>query len=182
MGKYEELSIREVDDVLKQLTEYDERSLVIVGSAFVENGISNLLLKNLKECSSTKRIIEWTFGNKIDIANALNIISEREYHDLIRIKKIRNMFAHVMKVKSLDVKESEDIIKGFTLFNAKIKDLELRDVLTMQVILLGIGLAFRVIVKDNGIIEDVFHGYESYDNFKEMFFDLTGNIGKRIVS
>lgn len=101
MRKREVLTNEVLDDVFKQLDKGDDRSLVIVGGALVENELEGLLEKTLKPSNGTNSIISSTFQAKINTAESVGIISKTEKQDLDTIIKLRNIFAHSLLVKSL---------------------------------------------------------------------------------
>lgn len=117
MRKNEKLTLGDLSDVFDQLRTGDDRSLVIVGGALVENGLESLLKKTLKDSEGTKLIISSTFRAKINTAEAVGIISKDEKQDLNVIIQLRNIFAHRLLVKSFIDKEAAQLIEKFHFYS-----------------------------------------------------------------
>lgn len=163
MSKKENLKTKDFFEVIDQLNNYDDRSLVIVGGAFVESSLTTLIEKNLKKSNGTTKILSSTFSNKIELANSIDIISEREYNDLNCLRNLRNKFAHLMLVKSIDDEEVKLIIRNLTFNQLEHYKEESRELLKMTIVTLGIGLALRDRKLSIDVIErDAYDGFESF--------------------
>lgn len=82
----------------------DDRSCVILFTAYLDNCVTAALLANVvhpSECE--KRLLSETaplgsLSARIDLLRVLGLIDEASYRDLHFIRKIRNQFAHEMRV------------------------------------------------------------------------------------
>lgn len=169
MSKRESLKAKDFFVILDQLNNYDDRSLVIVGGAFVEASLTNLIEKNLKESNGTTKILSSTFSNKIELANSIGIISEREYNDLNCLRNLRNKFAHLMILKSIDDEEVKPMIRNLTFNQLGYYKEDSRKLLKIFIGALGIGLTLRGEKLPNNKIER-----DVYDDF-ELFAKRIGN-------
>jgi hypothetical protein len=85
-----------------ELHDASDRACVIVCAAALETRLEQLITSRLVE-GAAKPLFEGStpplssFAAKIDMAHALGIIAEAETHDLHRIRKMRNAYAHTMK-------------------------------------------------------------------------------------
>lgn len=175
MSKKESLKTKDFFVILDQLNNYDDRSVVIVGGAFVESSLTDLIEKNLKESNGTTKILSSTFSNKIELANSIGIISEREYNDLNCLRNLRNKFAHLMLIKSIDDEEVKPIIRNFTFNQLGDYKEKSRKLLKMVIATLGIGLMLRdKKLTINVIKRDV------YDDF-ELFAKGIGNAVFKLI-
>lgn len=155
--------------ILKILKKYDCRSIAIVGGAYLENSLTELIKRCLCDCESTSKLINGTFYNKIELANALGIISNREYEDLKVIKEVRNRFAHSMLIEDFD----DDIVKcrckKLTLYNSKKND-TLQNLYSKTVIGLACGFSIRKNFNYSRIETD------GYDELKKISTKLFSEI------
>lgn len=86
-----------------------DRSCVIVAAAYVDDTLTLLLESFLTEGSKTENsdIFEnngtlSTFSSKIKLSYRLGLISQYEYRQIEKVRKIRNLFAHQVLINSLD--------------------------------------------------------------------------------
>lgn len=99
--------------IFHALHDADDRTLAIVGTNLVEHQLVLALEKRLRKLSATdhNRLFDGEnsalgrFHAKIQIGYALNLFNLPEYDELMRIKAIRNKFAHRLSVRSFNVPE-----------------------------------------------------------------------------
>lgn len=163
MSKTENLVTKDLFEVIDQLNNYDDRSLVIVGCAFVESSLTDLIEKNLKKSIGTTKILSSSFHNKIELANSLSLISNREYNDLNYLRNLRNKFAHLILIKNIDHNEVKQIISNLTFSKLEFYNDNSKELLKKTFVTLGIGLMLRdrkLLIDE--IERDVYDGFESF--------------------
>jgi hypothetical protein len=104
--KYQE----ESDLVSKELLGESPRASVIVGTAWLDNYINELLLLVLPKDNKIREVFikpRRTFGQRVETAYNLRIISKSEKEGMELIKNIRNKFAHKISASFTD----KDIIE-----------------------------------------------------------------------
>jgi DNA-binding MltR family transcriptional regulator len=98
--------------------ENNERAIVIVGLAYIDDLLLYCLENYFPENSSTvKNILSFrgilgTFNSKVDILYSLGFIDKIVKNDLVKLGEIRNLFAHQIDINFQD----ESIIKVCKLF------------------------------------------------------------------
>ncbi len=120
----------ELWEILQQLFKGDDRTAVIVGSAFIDDVLEQLLRQHFKEAETyalknfpgSKRQVEKSFAStlhdlfgperplgsfkaKIDLCFALGIVGFRGFTDLSTVRRVRNLFAHPI----LDIEKKKPI-------------------------------------------------------------------------
>lgn len=102
-------SIDEASNMRWQLLRHSDTQLVISASALVEREVENFIFFRLK--ITDEQTIEdltgdrgplKTFYEKIELGKALKLYPDEMAHNLHQIRKIRNVFAHSVKILSLD--------------------------------------------------------------------------------
>ena len=88
-------------DILAELDQPSERTMVIVASALLERVLAQSIILRLRPASSGQydklfgdRGPLGTFSNKIDLGFSLGLFGDKSKTDFHRIRKIRNEFAH----------------------------------------------------------------------------------------
>lgn len=85
----------------------DDRSLAIVGAMLIEYKVDEFLLVSIPKYKDLADNKDFTFSLKIQLAKALKIIPSKVFNAIDPIRKIRNGFAHHLKIKTF-----EDYIKS----------------------------------------------------------------------
>ena len=107
------LPIGDWADIVRELTDADDRTKSIVAAAYIENDLALALLARLRllDEAGQKLLFEkehsplGTFSKMIDMGWALNLYDVAVWDDLHRIRKVRNEFAHNLHVRSFDDRE-----------------------------------------------------------------------------
>lgn len=115
-GKFQLKDILQSIKLLEQeINSASDRSCAIVCAAFLDDFLERLLLSFLSTGSSSQNKLLFenngplsTFSAKIILAFRLGLISKKEYENITLVRKIRNAFAHDIKINSFD----EDKIKS----------------------------------------------------------------------
>jgi DNA-binding MltR family transcriptional regulator len=98
-------SSAEMRRVLSELESQPDAQIVLMGAAYLENALYQLLRSRFIEISADeeRRIFDGsgnailgTFSSKIRISRALGLVGEKTYRDLLLFNDIRNAFAHSM--------------------------------------------------------------------------------------
>lgn len=106
-----------VNLLTKLLHEMDDRGLVLSLSAFAEDALGFLLKSFMLHSETTSKLIEGfnaplgTFSARIKAGYALGLITEEQFQDLERLRKIRNEFAHTWKPTDLSKPKILAIVK-----------------------------------------------------------------------
>ena len=157
MSKREELNVSNFFSILRQMSEYDDRSVAIVGGAFAEFGLTELIEHSIE--SKNQHILEKTFGNKIIYAWKSELLSYREYMNLLYIKEVRNTFAHQLKIVRFDDIRVREKSKEHTL--SSLGNLSDKETFKLITITLAIGLSIRSDFEEKKYQqEDVFAKFE----------------------
>jgi len=115
--------LEEMDGLLGSLKQENDRSAAIMSTALLEGMLERIITHRLpnKQPSLVAQLFENAgplsdFHAKILIASALNIIPPPMERELIRIKKIRNIFAHSPSAVSFSTPEiSKEIKRSYLL-------------------------------------------------------------------
>ncbi|MES2753400.1 MAG: hypothetical protein V4659_01915 [Pseudomonadota bacterium] len=103
-----ELSVDDLEAAWDELEESSDRAAAIVGAAFVEEELVQLIQASLVRPSDKAGLfysdgaLFRTFLGRIRAAYALGLIDDPERDDLDRIRDIRNQFAHSLKTLSFE--------------------------------------------------------------------------------
>lgn len=92
------LDIRDLQRLYDTFEGESDRGAAIVGAAYLEARLAELVGAFLTEdATKAKGDLKWpldTFGKRISVAHWMGLTSENEHHDLKKIARIRNRFAH----------------------------------------------------------------------------------------
>lgn len=98
-------------DILAELEAQSDRGVAIVGAALLDAKLEEALrlsfVPGLPE-SELKELVDGpaaplnSFAGKARLAHALGLVGDKSYADLQKIRKVRNRFAHELKVKAFD--------------------------------------------------------------------------------
>lgn len=100
-----------------------DRAIAIILSAIVENHLTILLRLIMRR--DDERVADelfrpsgplGPFGTKIRLAYLLRVVAPETYKDLLVISKIRNAFAHDMRITSFDDQKIADQIKNMHIY------------------------------------------------------------------
>jgi mannitol operon repressor len=92
--------LREFSAFLKELNRESERGAVLIAAAMIDDLLERTILAFLVDHEQTKRLLDGfnaplgTLSARALAAFSLALLSETEYRDCERIRKIRNAFAH----------------------------------------------------------------------------------------
>jgi hypothetical protein len=91
----------------KSLHDLDDRGLVLSLSAFAEDALGSLLKAFMIPSEAASQLLEGfnaplgTFSARIKASYAFGLITKDQFHDLERLRKIRNEFAHTWQPTAL---------------------------------------------------------------------------------
>lgn len=93
--------------VVAHRAEESDRAVAILGASMLEDALESALRRALVEHSVTRGLFGRqgplaTFAAKSDMAFAMGVLSEWEWRDLDRIRRVRNHFAHALRARSFD--------------------------------------------------------------------------------
>jgi|SRR5579862_2560652 len=92
--------LKEFGAFLSVLNKESDRGAVLISATMLEDLLGRSITAFLIDTKETSQLLEGfnaplgTFSSRILAAYSLGIISEREYRECERIRKIRNLFAH----------------------------------------------------------------------------------------
>jgi DNA-binding MltR family transcriptional regulator len=124
------LSYRNQDerDAHAEIEESFDRAAALVSAAFVDERLTAALKARFHQDKKVMKAMFdpggplGSFSAKIDLAFLVGMLSKEAIQDLHIIRKIRNKFAHEMKVKSFDASRVRDLIKDLRVIKqAKIR-------------------------------------------------------------
>lgn len=98
----------------------DDRAFVLVGALIIENGVDELLYSYVPGFKSIIDNWDFTFSLRIELARALRLVPARLLGGADAIRRVRNDFAHDLKIRSLqDLKSSrlESLTSHLSKFN-----------------------------------------------------------------
>jgi mannitol operon repressor len=105
MGWSEDLPhLREFETFLDVLGKESDRGAVLISAVMIDDLLERSILGFLIKCEETKRLLNGfnaplgTLSSRSLAAFALGLLSESEYKECERLRKIRNIFAHDFKV------------------------------------------------------------------------------------
>lgn len=117
----EERVFGKLNRLLKVVNEQKEdRGLVLTLAAFSEEALGRLIEAYLHDEKAAKSLVEGfnaplgSFSTRILAARALGLISEEQYSDLEKLRKIRNEFAHTWDRISLSRASMTDRVSAMT--------------------------------------------------------------------
>ncbi len=95
---------QDTEKLLNELTGNDQRSQCIVGAAWLEAKLSELIASFMVDKGETKNLLEngalQNFGVKINAAYCLGLLTDTQYKNLKLIQDIRNAFAHQIDLRT----------------------------------------------------------------------------------
>jgi|GEM_PF-2652830 len=101
------MDVNRFGSVLEEFASGDDRTAAILGASLVDDSLEQALRFYLRHNEQgVQRLFEegepalGTLSAKIDLCAALGIIGPVTYKDLGRVRKVRNLFAHKMLMKS----------------------------------------------------------------------------------
>lgn len=129
-------SHNEVIDLLGQLKSKDDhasdRAAAIVGATLLEHGLKVIILSDFVKLNKTgtdalfdpeRRGPLSSFSDRIKISYAVDLIGSKARNDLVRVQKIRNLFAHSAAKIHFGLPEISDLCSQFVLIGeAETKD------------------------------------------------------------
>jgi hypothetical protein len=87
--------------IIDELRSQTDRGVAIIGGSIVEGHLRNAVMSRLHPLSNTQRERLFTgfgplssFSAKIEVAFAMGVFGEKSRADLMKVKEIRNDFAH----------------------------------------------------------------------------------------
>lgn len=100
-----------------------DRVIAIIVGAHLDDAMARLLGKHLRGADDKLKAkllasgsgVLGTFTARVDILRALNLITEEKRHELLKIAKIRNVFAHRLTVDTFDHAQIRDHVDGLKL-------------------------------------------------------------------
>jgi len=138
------MSVNRLKELLKQVPSHDDvigmlghlkskddhasdRAAAIVGATLIEHGLKIIILSGFVRLSPTetknlfdadKRGPLGTFGDRIKMSYAMGLIGQKGRNDLVRVQKIRNLFAHSALEVHFDLSEVSEFCGQFELIDA----------------------------------------------------------------
>jgi mannitol operon repressor len=92
--------------VIAELHIQSDRACAIVAASMLENMLETVIVRSMVPGTTDALLGAYaplsTFRGKIDLALAMGLIGKSEAHDLNRVRKIRNSFAHSLEPLSFD--------------------------------------------------------------------------------
>lgn len=116
--------------VLETIEHESDRAIAIVVGSMIESRLQHAILGKIIRANKDveNRMFRpsgplGSFSAKIDMAYMMNLISAEAHLDLVRLKDIRNDFAHDLTISSFENQSVRDRAKNFTLINTHVADL-----------------------------------------------------------
>jgi hypothetical protein len=97
------VTLSDIESAYNELEHGSDRSAAIVGCAFVQHALCLRIISSLK-CTDSEIVEKLyapngplsTFFGQIQLANAMGLIDKKSWGSLETIRRVRNVFAHVM--------------------------------------------------------------------------------------
>lgn len=111
LNPFQKNAVSELEKINKSLRDETERGCVVIGAAFLDEKLEELLSKVTAGSNKQKKSLFdatgplGTFSGKTRIAYCFGLISDEAHHDLNVIRAIRNDFAHLSTSISLRDRE-----------------------------------------------------------------------------
>lgn len=148
----------EFHDFLDEFQEESERAAAVLGGAFLDDQLGELIGRSLAEEEVVEDLLGRTrplssFGARITAAQGLGLITPAEARDLDRVREIRNRFAHRVHGLSFEAPEIADRCRVFECNEERFAALDgfreayptsPRDLFNLAVALLAFYLARRI--------------------------------------
>ena len=119
LGDDPNAAFRDFNQLMGILTDLDQRGLALTLAAFAEESLGTLLAAFLRsETAAAKELLEGfnaplgTLSARIRAAYALGLVTEEQFGDLERLRKIRNAFSHSWKPMSFEAPSIAAHIRG----------------------------------------------------------------------
>ncbi|UFW75200.1 hypothetical protein [Bradyrhizobium sp. WU425] len=101
---------KDLASIFHKLFGGDPRTLAILAASYIETHLVELIVRRLPgiDAEIRKRLFDpirgsvSTFGAKIDLARALNVLTDRGRSSALLVAKVRNSFAHNLRLSSFD--------------------------------------------------------------------------------
>lgn len=106
-----------------QLRNLDERGLILSLAAFAEDSLATLLTAFMLPTEAARQLIDGfnaplgTLSSRIRAAYALGLVTEDQFEDLERLRKIRNAFSHTWKPTSFSDPGISDHVRAINYSN-----------------------------------------------------------------
>ena len=123
MGR-EELTTGDAKEISRELEAQSDRGAAILAAAFIDVHLADVLMyvfrANLSK-DDDKALFDdangplASFSSRIKMAHALGVIGDKTRADLNLIRKVRNEFAHKIKVRSFNEPPISDICRSLQL-------------------------------------------------------------------
>jgi mannitol operon repressor len=119
--------LKHFGEFLEEFNKETERGAALAAAAFIDDLLQRILTAFLLNKSSADKLLSGsaapvgTFSARIAAARALGLISETERHQIELIRKVRNEFAHQVKM-SFDDKKIEGLCSSMTYRAKRYKD------------------------------------------------------------
>jgi len=125
MNGYEPIShsdewFGELNQLIALLDGLDDRGLVLSLAAFAEDALRKLIQSFLIPSNAATSLVDGfnaplgTFSSRSKAAYAMGLLTEVQFEDLERLRKIRNHFAHSWQKTSLDSTATRDIVRNLS--------------------------------------------------------------------
>jgi hypothetical protein len=118
-----------LQQVKEEMLKGSPRAAAVVGCAIVEEHLTHVLKSRMvKDAKVADEMFApgrtfGDFGAKVDLGYLLGLYSKPAYKELTTIKRIRNAFAHQLKLNSFDRDDIRDLCQNLTLSQSKIVNL-----------------------------------------------------------
>lgn len=112
--------------IIKSLETDSDRAVAIIAASMVEARLDGLLLMLFQRNKMVEeRMFQpsgplGSFSSKIDLAFLLNVISRNAHTQLVKIKDVRNLFAHKLNIQGFESPAIRDRIKHLTFVDTHI--------------------------------------------------------------
>jgi len=103
---------------LDHIKEETDRGAVLSGAALLEEMLGELISRFLRNVKSTKDLLNGfnapigTFSARIKMAHSLGLITDEEYENIEKVRKIRNFLAHEWDNVSFDNQDLKSLCKS----------------------------------------------------------------------
>ncbi|HAR53355.1 MAG TPA: hypothetical protein DCS45_15985 [Roseovarius nubinhibens] len=134
-GDYEDFS-----ELIEEIQRESDRGAAIVSAAVLEGVLEDLLKSSFQRNTHERNSFSSsgpisTFSAKISLSHSLGLISDPEYRDLEKIRRIRNDFAHVRKV-SFETERIADRCRSLEFAGSDLSSVSVRSVFMANVLVL----------------------------------------------
>lgn len=110
----------EFNSFLQTTKDENERGMALTLAAFMEDSLGKVLLTFMRDTESAKLLVAGvdvplgTFSSRSKAYHALGLISDVQFADVERLRKIRNRFAHNWEVTSLSHDQVANLAKAMS--------------------------------------------------------------------